>query len=115
MNSSSASATNMEFLIELAAQAVWDADEVVARIALQYPRRAERWEAALLKTIDSLTLFPERCSLAPEADAFKQEIRQLFHGKRRNRYRILFVIHGNTVRVLRVLHGARRSLEPGEH
>ena len=104
----------MRYRIELAVQAVWDADEVVARIALQYPRRAERWQMALLKTIESLEHLPERCSLAPEADAFQQEIRQLFHGKRRNKYRILFVIHGDTVHVLRILHGARSSLEPGE-
>jgi plasmid stabilization system protein ParE len=30
-----------------------------------------------------------------------------------NADRILFTIHGDTVRVLRILHGARRSLRPG--
>jgi plasmid stabilization system protein ParE len=104
----------MEYRIELAVQAMWDADEVVARIALQYPRMAQRWNAGLTKAIESLKLFPQRCSLAPEAEAFQQEIRQQFHGKRRNRYRILFTIHGDTVRVLRILHGARRSLQSDE-
>jgi plasmid stabilization system protein ParE len=104
----------MEYRIELSAQAVQDADEIVARIAQQYVRMAQRWEAGLLKAIESLKLFPERCSLAPESDAFGQEIRQQFHGKRRNKYRILFTIHEDKVLILRVLHGSRKSLEPGQ-
>jgi plasmid stabilization system protein ParE len=50
--------------------------------------------------------------LAPESDAFEMEIRQHFYGKRQHRYRILFTIEGKTVYVLRVLHGARRALNP---
>ncbi len=104
----------MEYEVQISAQALADADEVVQRIARQYLRMAARWFAGLLKAIDSLRTFPERCSLAPEADAFQQEIRQHFYGKRQHRYRILFTVEGNTVNVLRVLHGARRSLRPND-
>jgi plasmid stabilization system protein ParE len=87
---------------------------VIARIALQYPRRAERWSEGMVKAIESLNQLPERFGLAPESDAFKTKIHQHFHGKRRHRYRILFTIHGDTVRILRILHCARRWLEPGD-
>ena len=87
----------MEYQVEVSLRATWDAEEVIARIVTPYPRRAERWSAGLFKAIESLEHFPERCGLAPEADAFKQEVRQHFHGKRQHRYRILFTIHGNKV------------------
>jgi plasmid stabilization system protein ParE len=103
----------MEYRVEISAQATLDAEEVVERISRQYPRMAARWKAGLIEAIEALNLFPERFPLAPEAAAFHEEIRQQFHGKRRNKYRILFTIHGDTVRVLRILHGARRSLNPG--
>jgi len=102
----------MEYEVHVSAQALSDADEVVDRIARQYLRMAARWFAGLLKAIHSLKHFPERCSLAPEADAFHQEIRQHFYGKRHHRYRILFVIEGSNVFILRVLHGARKALRP---
>src|SRR5437764_828283 len=101
----------MEYEIRLSAPALADASEVVARIATEYVRMAARWFTGLLKAISSLRTFPERCPLAPEADAFQREIRQLFYGKRRNRYRILFVVDGDLVNILRILHGAGESLK----
>jgi plasmid stabilization system protein ParE len=102
----------MDYDIRLSAQALADAAEVVERIASTYVRMAARWFTGLLRALDSLRTFPERCPLAPEADAFQRDIRQLFYGKRRNRYRILFVVEGDTVHILRILHGARESLKP---
>jgi len=56
----------------------------------------------------SLTELPRRCSIAPESETFGIEVRQLMYGD----YRILFTIDGDTVRILRFRHGARRPLEP---
>ena len=61
-------------------------------------------------TIGSLETFPERCPLAPETDFFEPEIRQIFHGRRQHRYRILFTIGERSVHVLHVRHGARLRL-----
>jgi plasmid stabilization system protein ParE len=58
--------------------------------------------------MDSLRDFPARCGFALENEFFKEEIRQLICGK----YRLLFEIHGETVRVLHVRHSARRPLKP---
>ena len=41
---------------------------------------------------------------------FEQDIRQLVHGRRAGRYRILFVVEAGTVHVLHVRHGAQRHL-----
>jgi plasmid stabilization system protein ParE len=76
------------------------------------PARAARWYNGLVEAINSLATFPERCPLAPEANAFDEEIRQLLYGKRADVYRILFTIQQEIVSVLYVRHGARKFLEP---
>jgi len=78
---------------------------------------ADRWFDALYQTIGSLELFPERCPLAPEARFFETEIRELFHGRRQHKYRILFSVRGMNVHILHIRHGARLALgeaEPNE-
>jgi len=61
----------------------------------------------LSNTIGSLERFPERCPLAAETGFFGREIRQICHGRRQHKYRILFTIGERTVHVLHVRHGAR--------
>jgi len=46
----------------------------------------------------------------PESVESEQDIRQLVHGRRAGRYRILFVVEAGTVHVLHVRHGAQRHL-----
>jgi len=41
-------------------------------------------------------------------------LRELLYGRRRNVYRILFTIDGQTVNVLRVRHSAQNRLTPGD-
>ena len=61
------------------------------------PERAEAWLRSLYESIFSrLTLFPLSCPIAPEAERVKREIRHYLF----NRYRILFEVRGNNVRVL---------------
>jgi plasmid stabilization system protein ParE len=71
---------------------------------------AIRWYNRLLDAILSLETFPERCPIAPESKYFTSEIRQLLHGRRQHKYRILFDITDEEVRVLHVRHGARLAL-----
>jgi plasmid stabilization system protein ParE len=70
--------------------------------------------AGLLTAIDSLTKMPKRCPLARENEYFSNEIRQLFYGKGRNLYRILFTIledeNVSTVRILHIRHSAQQTL-----
>ena len=69
---------------------------------------ATLWYLDIYGAMDSLKDFPARCGLAIENEFFKEEIRQLICGK----YRILFEIDRETVRVLHVRHSARRPLKP---
>jgi plasmid stabilization system protein ParE len=75
-----------------------------------YLARAEAWLDGVLAAIDTLTSLPRRCPLAPENDEFDVEVRQLLYGE----HRILFTVEDDVVRVLHVLHGARRFLTPDE-
>ncbi len=76
------------------------------------PEYAADWFNSLLDSVAKLESFPERCPLAPENESglFTHEIRQLLHGKRQHKYRILYWIDGDSVRVIRIVHGARKWL-----
>lgn len=87
-----------------------EALDVFRYIAADSPINAARWYEGLLRVIESLSIFPERCPRAPESDAFDEPLRQ----KRYGRYRILFIIRRRIVFVLHVRHGARRFMEPEE-
>lgn len=92
-------------IMELPAQL--DIAEARAWIEERNPRAADRWFNSIYDTIGSLEVFPERCPLAPESRFLSAEIREIFHGRRQHKYRILFTVSENKVHVLHVRHGAR--------
>lgn len=51
--------------------------------------RPKRLQSGVLNACFSLAQFPRRCSLAPEAEAFRQEVRLLLYRNRKAVYRIL--------------------------
>lgn len=74
------------------------------------PSQVELWLQQLYDTIDTLESYPLRCTTAPETADIGIEIRQLQFGNRRGVYRILFLIEGNHVHILRIRHAARKRL-----
>jgi len=73
--------------------------------------QANRWYLGIHEAITSLVQMPERCSFATERDLLKQGIRQLLYGLgHRPTHRVVFVIDGNNVIVLRVRHTAQDAL-----
>jgi plasmid stabilization system protein ParE len=74
------------------------------------PQAAVQWFVGIVEAINSLERFPMRCPLAPENGHFAEEIRQLLYGARRDVFRILFTIQGDTVHVLHIRHGAQQYL-----
>ncbi len=92
------------------APAQQDIAEAHLWLAERDPEAADRWFNSIYDTIGSLEIFPERCQLAPESKSFNSEIREIFHGRRQNKYRILFTVSGREVHVLHVRHGARLVL-----
>ena len=91
-----------------------DIGEAYEWIAEREPDAAVRWYNRLLETILSLDVFPERGPFAPESKFLNAEIRELFHGRRQHKYRILFTVTENEVHVLHVRHGARLALGESE-
>ena len=76
------------------------------------PAAAAKWYNALEKKIPTLRSFPRRCPVAAEDDKFPEEIREMLHGPKRQRYRILFTIREDAVHVLYVRHSAQDEIEP---
>jgi plasmid stabilization system protein ParE len=61
--------------------------------------QAKKWATDLRRSIkEQLSHFPNGCPLAPDRDLDANDVRHLIVG----RYRVLFEIEGNMVRVLRV-------------
>jgi plasmid stabilization system protein ParE len=79
-------------------------------IAERDEEAAVRWYNRLIELIPSLETFPERAPLAPESKYFNREIREIFHGRRQHKCRILFTVREGKVYVLHVRHGARLAL-----
>jgi plasmid stabilization system protein ParE len=75
------------------------------RAAEHAPETAARWLCRFEIALESLSINPERCSLAPENDAVEKEIRQFFFGKRGRVYRVLFTIEQERVMVLDIRWG----------
>ncbi|WP_442941059.1 hypothetical protein [Nostoc sp.] len=67
-----------------------------------------------MDTIAFLQEKPRRCALALEHEVFSEEVRQLFYGKSKNIYRILFTIREDTVYVLYVRHSSQALLAADE-
>jgi plasmid stabilization system protein ParE len=80
--------------------------EATAWIRERNPVAATAFRAEAEKAIKGLAVNPERCAIAREAEALGIELRRVLFG-RRTRYRIYFVIEGDSVQVVGLLHGAR--------
>jgi plasmid stabilization system protein ParE len=103
----------MTYHLELAASAKADIRSTTRWLRDQAAQAvADRWLAGLHKTMNTLRTRPLRCPVAAESDRFPEEIRELLHGRRHNKYRIIFTIRDDTVVVLYVHHAARGEIEP---
>lgn len=95
-----------EVVVQPVAEA--ELEEAYRYIWKDSPERAARWRVRLLAKAETLNRLPQRCPLAPENDAFPDEIRQLVYGS----YRLLFTIleTKREVHVVHIRHGKRRRL-----
>jgi plasmid stabilization system protein ParE len=73
---------------------------------------AARWRDRLIARVDTLSNQPEGYSLAEEAPDLGIELREMLFGRRRQVYRILFTIDGQTANIHRVRHAAQDRLSP---
>ena len=76
------------------------------------PIQGAQWFNGLERAVQSLRVDPERCPRAPESKEFQEDLRELFYGRRRGVYRILFRVDETAKRVdvLHIRHGAKEPL-----
>jgi plasmid stabilization system protein ParE len=92
-----------KFRVRIALTAERDIEEIWAFIANDNAEAADRFIRRIEERIDTLERFPERCPLIADNALLGTRYRHLLIGN----YRTIFRIAGNTVFVLRVVHGAR--------
>jgi len=91
------------FKVEITKSAESDVAEIWDYIAEDNPGNAEAFINRLVEQIETLESFPERCPLIAENRILGTSYRHLIYGH----YRTIFRINGNSVIILRVIHGAR--------
>lgn len=74
------------------------------------PPTALRWVRRIRAKLETLKTSPERCPVDADSEAYGEEVRMLLYGKRREKYRVLFAIRGETVHILTIRHAAQQSL-----
>lgn len=108
-----------EYEIRISEPAEADIESAFEYLFLRDVAYAERWHEGLIEAINSLRTMPHRCSIAPDNHRYDHEVRQLWYGKRRSAYRILYTVFEDPsdpyVWILRVRHHAQQLLgEPDE-
>lgn len=73
-----------------------------------------RWLAQLTAKLDTLETMPRRCPLAAEAAGLNLELRELLFGRRRAKYRILFIIDEEFVHILHIRFAAQDAVSKEE-
>ena len=104
----------MKYTVIVTPGAQIELDTAYEWLAQRTQQYAAIWYNGIIDALLTLEEFPGRCPLAPESRKFpspRGPIRQLLYGDKRNAYRILFCIRGETVRVLHIRHAAQNQLE----
>jgi plasmid stabilization system protein ParE len=106
----------MAYLVELAARAARDLEILYVEKNAAESQAASRWYNGLEEAISTLAQHPYRCPKAPEAKNKKRDLRHLLYGNKPHIYRVIFEIdeNGQSVWVLHIRHGARKSLKASD-
>ena len=94
--------------VEVTRAAERDIIGIYEYMADRSPAADLRWFAEIERQARTLSRYPKRCPVIPEADDIGVEYRHLIW----NHYRTVFRMQGATVYVVRVIHGAQ-LLETG--
>lgn len=93
----------MSLQLRLLSVAQADVDHIYSWNRDRSPLGAVRWYAAFLRKCGEVVVQPHRFPIKEESDSVRDEIREFtFRTRRGRRYRALFAVVGDEVRVLRV-------------
>ena len=105
----------MNYQVHLTRKAEHDIDSVLNWFREhQTEVAANRWFANLMKKIDAFESLPTRCGIAAESNELGVELRELLFGRRPAVYRIVYLIDGAVVHILRIRHSPRDNLKAEE-
>jgi plasmid stabilization system protein ParE len=103
------------FHVNILSRARVDVDAIYSWLSERTLVGASRWYGAFIDSANSLEYQPDRHGLAPEATVVAEPIRQCFFKTPVGRlYRILFLIVGDEVRILRVRGPGQSQVRAGE-
>ncbi len=100
----------MTYRVILQRLAIQDLDDAFVWAARKAPATAARWLDRFQAALQRLDTNPQRCPRAREHRKVDVELREILFGKTPNVYRAIFLIDGDTVRVLRIRRAQRRPL-----
>jgi len=105
----------MKYIVEISAEAKWQLRVAASWYSRQDREVGEEWYDGFLKALSSLTENPQRCGLAREQVAGREEFRILLYGSgKRKTHRAIFRIIGDVVDVIAIRHFAQDDLDPEE-
>lgn len=105
----------MMFRLRILPRAEQDAQHIFDWLKAESPDGAIRWWFAFDEAVHNLVEHPHGDGLAPETKSVPYELRQfLFKTRRGRRYRGVFVVVGDEVRVLRIRGPGQRPLQQDE-
>jgi len=91
------------YRVEITRAAERDVVGIYEYIADRSPERAVKWFAEIERQAQTLSQYPKRCPVIPEADDIGLDYRHLIW----SHYRTVFRIQDSTVYVIRVIHCAQ--------
>jgi len=92
-----------KFKVNLTFNAQKDLEHIFFYIAEDSLNNAKKFILELEERVSSLDTMPDRFALIPENIFFGTNYRQITHKK----YRVIYKISGNSVYIMRVVHGAK--------
>lgn len=98
----------MSYRVVVEPAALEDIAEAYAWLAERDPDAAFRWLTGLSQVRDPLSEMPRRF-LKWDYPGRSGEVCRMIYGRGRNRYRVVYLIEGDTVSILSVRHAARRE------
>ena len=105
----------MIYKVRVLERAQNDVDGILRWLLERSPSGAARWHAAFMSASATLANDPHRFALASERPALDRDVRErLFKTPRGRRYRIVFTIVGQEVRILRVRGPGQPPLEASD-
>ena len=104
----------MTYAVVLHAPARLDLQSAYTWAARSQRDVADRWLERFRAALHTLEQNPQRCPLARESSRVEFEVREFLFGRKPFVYRVLYLIDGDTVRILRIRRAQRRFLSGPE-